>query len=106
MYPQRSLTRRVIWCILAAWLLMGGVAFIEQTSSVPETSNQDEQALSQLGLTLKPEIGTLPIQVSSSGTTAVRAPLIALTMSLSNASSIPAQDPALRHHQRVSVYRI
>ena len=106
MHHRRSITRRVIWCLLVAWLLLGGVAFIEQTSSVPETSTQDEQALSQLGLTLKPEIGTVSTQVSSSATTTVMAPLIVLTMPPLPYSSITALDPALRPHQRVSVYRI
>lgn len=98
-YPQPSLARQVIWCLLGVWLLLGGVAFVEQISSVPETSNQDEQALSELGLTLKPEVGTLTPQVSSSATTTVVAPLIVRPMFLPNCSTIPGQDSALRYHK-------
>ncbi len=91
---------RIIWSLLAVWLFFGSVAFVEQINSLLETSDQDEQALSQLVFTLKPDVPTLQKQLTSSViATVMVAPSLTLV-------SIPAQDFALRPHQRVSVYRI
>lgn len=98
---------RIIWSLLAVWLFFGSVAFVEHINSLLETSDQDEQALSQLAFTLKPEVPTLQKQVMSSVTaTAMVVTSRILTRDLSQSISISAQDLSLRPHQRVSVYRI
>ncbi len=98
---------RIIWGLLSVWLFFGTVAFVEHINSRLETSDRDEQALSQLVFTLKPDVPTLQKQVISSVTeTVMIAPSRTFTTGLSQFISIPAQKLALRPHQRVSVYRI
>lgn len=107
MSRQSTFFIRIIWSLLSVWLFFGSVAFVEQINSLLETSDQDEQALSQLVFTLKPDVPTLQKQLTSSVTATVMvAPSLTLTTDLSQSVSIPAQDFALRPHQRVSVYRI
>ena len=98
---------RIIWSLLSLWLFFGSVAFIEQINSLLDTSDQDEQALSQLAVSLKPDLPTLQKQLTSSGTATVMvAASLTIATGLSQSISIPAQNLALRPHQRVSVYRI
>ncbi len=98
---------RIIWSLLSIWLFFGTVAFVEQINSLLDTSDQDEQALSQLVFTLKPDVPSLQNQLTGSGTATVMvAPSLTLATDLSQSVSIPAQNLALRPHQRVSVYRI
>ena len=104
---RRSFLAGVIWGLLSLWLFFGSVAFVEQINSLLDTSDQDEQALSLLVVSLKPDVPTLQNQLTSSGTATVMvAPSRILATGLSQSVSIPAQNLALRPHQRVSVYRI
>ena len=98
--------RRVIWGLLAIWLFFGGVAFVEQVNTLSDTSDQDEQALSQLSLTLKPEIPPLPKQLTSSVPPIVMIPSIIQMGESSPSPLIPSQLLTLRPHQRISVYCI
>ncbi len=106
MSDRTIVPRRVIWCLLAVWLCLGCVAFVEQANSLSDTSDQDEQALSQLSLTLKPEIPPLPKQLTSSVPPIVIIPSVIRLSDVSQFASIPSQPLTLRSHQRVSVYRI
>ena len=104
---SRTITlRRVIWSLLAIWLFFGGVSFTEQVNSLLDTSDQDEEALSQLSLTLKPEIPPLPKQVTSSVPPIMLIPSVIHLADSSPSLSILSQLLTLRPHQRVSVYRI
>ncbi len=98
--------RRVIWGLFAIWLFFGGVAFIEQVNSLSDTSDQDEQALSQLSLTLKPEIPPLPKQLTGSVPPIVIIPSIIQIGDSLPSLPMPSQLLTLRPHQRISVYRI
>ena len=98
---------RAIWGLLSLWLFFGSVAFVEQINSLLDTSDQDEEALSQLAVSIKPDVPTLQKQLTNSVTATVMvAPSLTLTTDLSHSISIPAQNLPLRPHQRVSVYRI
>jgi len=105
--PGRA-QRWVTWGLLVIWLLFGGLAFAEQINLLAETSSQDEDALSALASSIKPDAPALHLPLSHQDFSAV--------LDLTTHSRVAAPSPpglvtsnsssTLRRHQRISVYRI
>ena len=94
--------------LLAAWLFFGGLAFADQMNLTQETSAQDEHALLQLASGLKTDVPHLEGWLSNAGI--ANASVSLSPVSTEAASQVPYKTvqalPALRLHQRMSIYRI
>ena len=94
--------------LLAAWLFLGCLALADQINLTPETSTQDEQALAQLASGLKPDVLSAEGWFSSVviATTSTSLPLV-FSAAVHRIDYTAVHDlPALRLHQRISIYRI
>ena len=94
--------------LLAAWLFLGCLALADQMHLMPETSTQDEHALVQLASGLKPDVPHFEGWLSSAVMANVCAsPSLVSTEAVRQIACTAVQDlPALRLHQRISIYRI
>ena len=94
--------------LLAAWLFFGWLALADQMNLIPETSSQDEHALLQLASSLKPDVPFVEGWFSSAVIAQASAsPSLVPTEAVLQIDCTAIQDlPALRLHQRVSIYRI
>ncbi len=93
------------WGLFSVWLFFASLALAEQMNLMIETSAQDEQALSQLASSLKPDVPHGEGRTSGSVTAETGAPS-ALVSPHQVTRGLVRAFPALRLHQRVSVYRI
>ena len=101
----RTQVLRLIWGIVFIWLFFGSLAFAEQLNLLAETSNEDEEVLSWLASSLKPAVPSLEGPLISPVSSIPPSPV--LPDCVSPSLSILSHDrPALRPHQRLSVYRI
>lgn len=94
--------------LLAAWLFLGCLAFADQINLTQETSAQDEHALAQLASGLKPDMLSVEGWFSSAliAQASTSLPLVfAEAVHRTDCTSVHDL-PALRLHQRVSIYRI
>ena len=94
--------------LLAAWLFFGCLALADQINLTPETSAQDEHALVQLASGLKTDVPSVEGWLSSAviATTNTSRSLF-FTDAVHQIDRTTVQDlPALRLHQRISIYRI
>jgi hypothetical protein len=95
----------ISWGILSVWLLFGTLALAEQMNLTMETGVQDEQALAQLAAGLKPDVPHC--EDRSSGFVSAETDVPSAFVSPHQVTrGIVLAFPALRLHQRVSVYRI
>ena len=96
--------------LLATWLFFGCLALIDQMHLTPETSTQDEHALVQLASSLKPDVPNVEGRLGQWCCDCKRASTahsLVFTDAVHPIDYTPVQDlPALRLHQRVSIYRI
>lgn len=108
-----SITPKLPWVIcgmLSIWLFLGSVAFAEQVNLFAETSSQDEEALLCFASALINDDRVLQDRFIGSVTAipfslvVANFPLLSALAPLLN-SPVPSS-PALRPHQRVSIYRI
>lgn len=96
--------------LLAIWLLLGGVALMEQLTPAIETSTQDEEALAGISNALKSDLatcGTVPA-ASSAHMLFDASPVFGLsTGPQTERNGLSRFDSSsLRLHQRLSTYRI
>ena len=105
---DRRLMLVTCWGLLLAWLFFGSLALAEQLNLMMETSAQDEQALSELASGLKPDVLTVEGRLGGAVTVAASTgPSLLVTATVDQVPWMTVPDlPALRLHQRVSVYRI
>jgi hypothetical protein len=98
----------VTYGILSFWLFLGSVAFAEQVNLFAETSSQDEEALFCLASALLNDVLSQEDRFVGSVRATIAGPLsLLLGNPLFLSASVPIlKSPALRSHQRVSVYRI
>ena len=94
--------------LLAAWLFLGCLALADQMNLTPETSTQDEHALLQLASGLKPDVPSVEGWISRAVIANVSAsPSLVSPEAVHPIDGTAVQDfPALRLHQRMSIYRI
>jgi hypothetical protein len=95
----------ISWGLFAVWLFFASLGLAEQMNLTLETSAQDEQALAQLAAGLKPDVPHGEDRASGSVTAETSAPS-SFVSSHQVTRDIVRTFPALRLHQRVSVYRI
>ena len=98
----------VTWGMLLIWLFFGSLSFAEKLSLLEETSSEDEEVLLWLASSLKTEVPALKGPLISPVLVPITSlPSHILPVSMSLPAWVSAHDlPALRPHQRVSVYRI
>lgn len=107
-YFRTPLILMVSWCLLFVCLFLVSVALAEQTNLLPETSPQDEYALSKISSVLKTKAEQSIDCLRSS--VAIRA----IAHSCLTSPDEPRwthcmtdlESPSLPLHQRLSVYRI
>jgi hypothetical protein len=103
-YRKRSLPV-ISWVLFSVWLLFGGLALAEQVNLTTETSAQDEQALAQLAAGLKTDVPHGEDRSNGFVHAEITAPAAFVSPHRVTRGLVRAV-PALRLHQRVSVYRI
>ena len=94
--------------LLAVWLFFGWLALADQMHLMPESSSQDEYALMQLASSLKSDVLSAEGWFSRAviATTSTSRSLV-FTEAVHHIDCTTVQDlPALRLHQRMSIYRI
>lgn len=96
------------WSLLIIWLLFGGLAFTEQINLLAETSSQDEDALSALASSIKPDAPALHLPLSNQDSSAVLDPPAHTRVAAPSPPGLVTSNSSssLRLHQRISVYRI
>ena len=95
----------ISWGLFSVWLFFASLALAEQMNITMETSAQDEHALSQLASGLKPNVPHCEDRASGLVTVETSAPS-SFVSPHQVSRDIVRTFPALRLHQRVSVYRI
>lgn len=103
-YRKRFL-RVISWGLFSVWLFFGSLALAEQVNLTVETSAQDEQALSQLAAGLKTDVPHCEDCSNGFMCAEITAPAAFVSPHQVTRGLVRAV-PALRLHQRVSVYRI
>ncbi len=102
-----------LWCLLSLWIFFGCLELAEQLNVIPEANTEDQQdldqeALSQLGSGLKPDVPSLGVPCCASVTAEVAEP--AFSISLKTVHQLERLmlhgPPSLPLHQQLSVYRI
>lgn len=102
---QKPFLLVISWGLFSVWLFFAGLALAEQMNLTMETSAQDEQALSGLAAGLKPDVSHCGDRASDLVTAETgEPPLFSAPHQVTR--DIVRAFPALRLHQRVSVYRI
>lgn len=102
---QKPFLLVISWGLFSVWLFFASLALAEQMNLTKETSAHDEQALSQLASGLKPDVSHCGDRVSDLVTAETSAPF-SFVSPHQVTRDIVLTFPALRLHQRVSVYRI
>ena len=95
----------ISWGLFSVWLFFASLALAEQMNLTMETSAQDEHALSQLAAGLKPDVSHCEDRASGV-VTAETSVLSSFVSPHQVTRGLVLAFPALRLHQRVSVYRI
>jgi len=98
----------VTWSLLAVWLSLGCVGLAEQLHLWDETTTQDEAALDELAFAIKPDTSPLDEGGVRWAISVITLPTLPLTTWIRSEilSEVHHPTPALRPHQRCSVYRI
>lgn len=91
--------------LFSVWLFFGSLALAEQANLTLETSAQDEQALSQLAAGLKTDVPHGEDHSNGFVSAEITAPAAFVSPHQVTRGLVRAV-PALRLHQRVSIYRI
>ena len=104
-----------LWGLLSVWIFFGCLELAEQFHFVPETAAEDqehqdldEEALSQLASSLKPDTPSLGAPDCVSVTAEISQPVCAISSSTVHQLKRLTRHgpPSLRLHQQLSVYRI